>query len=62
MSSVVSVTTEEKDGEERERRNPFGNARIEVDDRELKTVSPGAWLSGLKTRLDTLATRLTYGN
>jgi hypothetical protein len=61
MSSVVSVTTDGKDGEGRERQNPFGESRIEVDDDDLRTVSPGAWLSGLKGRLDDLATRLTYG-
>ncbi len=61
MSSVVSVTTDGKDSEDRERHDPFGTARIEVDDDDLRTVSPGAWLSGLQARLDNLATRLTYG-
>ncbi|MFC7156430.1 hypothetical protein ACFQPA_13355 [Halomarina halobia] len=58
MTSVVSVTLE--DDEERSR-DPYGDARIEVADREARLVSPGAWLGGLKSRLDEAATRLTYG-
>ncbi|WP_254545511.1 hypothetical protein [Halomarina pelagica] len=61
MTSVVSVTLEDE-ADDRERvRDPFGDARIEVDDREARLVSPGAWLGGLKSRLDEAATRLTYG-
>lgn len=55
MSSVVDVTD---DGTER---NPFGDARIEVDDDQLRALSPSAWLGGVKRRLDDVATRLTYG-
>ncbi|GAB6860983.1 hypothetical protein ACFR97_01815 [Haloplanus litoreus] len=60
MSSVVSVASENDDGGERER-DPFGSARIEVDERQLRTVSPAAWLGRVKRRLDAFATRLTYG-
>lgn len=59
MSSVVDVTGD--DDEERAGRDPFGTARIEVDDAELRKLSPGAWLGGVTQRLDDLATRLTYG-
>ncbi|MBV0923692.1 hypothetical protein KTS45_05705 [Halomicroarcula limicola] len=54
MSTVVDTA----DGDESD---PFGTARIEVDDEEARTVSPAAWLAGLKDRLDDAATRLTYG-
>ncbi len=58
MSTVVSSTLDE----EGRARDPYGDARIEVDDDEARRVSPGAWLSGVKDRLDAVATRLTYGN
>ncbi|MBX0293446.1 hypothetical protein [Haloarcula nitratireducens] len=54
MSTVVDTT----DGQGSD---PFGTARIEVDDGEARAVSPAAWLAGLKDRLDDAATRLTYG-
>jgi hypothetical protein len=56
MSSVVDAAC---DGESAD--DPFGDARIEVDERELRAVSPGAWLSDLKARIDAVATDLTYG-
>ncbi|MFC7018312.1 MULTISPECIES: hypothetical protein [Haloarcula] len=55
MTTVVDAT----DGGERE--DPFGDRRIEVDDSAARLVSPAAWLSGLKGRVDDVATRLTYG-
>jgi len=58
MSSVVSVASAEGDDEERD---PFAGSRIEVDEEQLRTVSPGAWLGRVKRRLDDYATRLTYG-
>jgi hypothetical protein len=61
MSSVVDVS-QNGDGEEETRsRDPFGEKRIEVDERQLRAVSPGAWLGGVKRRLDEFATRITYG-
>jgi hypothetical protein len=62
MSSVVDVSRSGDGGDDESRsRDPFGEARIEVDERQLRAVSPGAWLGGVKTRLDEFATRLTYG-
>lgn len=57
MSSVIGAS----DDGTREERNPFAGDRIELSDRELRAVSPSAWLGGLKSRIDELATRLTYG-
>ncbi|MFB6194548.1 MAG: hypothetical protein ABEI80_00115 [Haloplanus sp.] len=57
MSSVVDVAS---DGDD-EARDPFAGARIEVDEKRLRTVSPAAWLGRVKRRLDAVATRLTYG-
>jgi hypothetical protein len=53
MSSVAGVMEEEHD--------PFAGGRIEVDDGELRAVSPGVWLGRIKSRLDDWATRITYG-
>ena len=62
MSSVVDVTGDgDGDDETSTDRDPFGTARIEVDDADLRKLSPGAWLGGVKRRLDDVATRLTYG-
>ena len=60
MSSVVDVSQDDGEAESGSR-DPFGEQRIEVDERQLRAVSPGAWLSGVKTRLDEFATRITYG-
>lgn len=61
MTSVTGMTNGGKDDEERAERDPFAGARIELTDDELRSASPSAWLSGLKSRLDKVATRLTYG-
>jgi hypothetical protein len=65
MSSVVDFTENGGDSDDespaRADRDPFGDARIEVDDAELRATSPSAWLGGLKQRLDEFATRITYG-
>nr|WP_321168756.1 hypothetical protein [Salinigranum salinum] len=61
MSSVVDVSRSSDGDDDGRTRDPFGEARIEVDERQLRAVSPGAWLGGVKTRLDEFATRITYG-
>lgn len=61
MTSVTEAATEGKSDDERASTDPFADARIELSDRELRRVSPSAWLAGAKHRLDTVVTRLTYG-
>ncbi|RCU47222.1 hypothetical protein DU504_07845 [Haloplanus salinus] len=58
MSSVVGVASADDEDDERD---PYAGARIEVDERQLRAVSPAAWLGRLKRRLDDYATRFTYG-
>lgn len=41
--------------------DPYGEERIEVDADEVRTISPAAYLEGVKERLDDWATRVTYG-
>jgi hypothetical protein len=61
MTSVVSMATDDENGE-RAGRNPFDGPRIEVPESELRTVSKHqVWLGRVKRRLDEVATRLTYG-
>lgn len=61
MTSVTGMATDGKSDGEQAERDPFAGARIELSDTELRSVSPGAWLAGLKRRLDEIATRLAYG-
>lgn len=61
MTSVVGLAAENGDG--REGRNPFDGDRIELDDDELRSVSPHVVALGrLKDRLDRWATAVTYGH
>ncbi|WP_394327777.1 hypothetical protein [Halogeometricum limi] len=57
MSTVVDTASEGS-----ETANPFDGDRIELSDRELRATSPGAWLSGVVSRLDDAASRLVYGS
>jgi hypothetical protein len=61
MSSVVGVTASDDDEGRRAERDPYAGDRIEVDENQLRAVSPAAWLGRVKRRLDDYATRLTYG-
>ncbi len=60
MTSVVDVAeTDEEEGGS----NPFEGARIEVSESAArKAAFPAVWLGRAKTRLDEIATRLTYGD
>ena len=60
MTSVVGVAAESEDGPSG--RNPFDGDRIELDDDELRSVSPHVVALGrLKERLDRWMTAATYG-
>lgn len=53
MSSVSGVMQRDHD--------PFEGERIEVEDTELRKVSPSVLLGRVRHRIDSLVTRLTYG-
>jgi len=53
MSSVAGTM----DGD----RDPFEGDRIEVEERDLRLVSPGVWLGGVKRRLDDWVAGIVYG-
>ncbi|SFB86518.1 hypothetical protein SAMN05444422_102462 [Halobiforma haloterrestris] len=58
MSTAVDVAR--SGHEDDEEPDPFGEARIEVDADELRTVAPGAWLSGVSSRLNDAIDRFTW--
>jgi hypothetical protein len=53
MSSVSGVMDDDHD--------PFEGDRIEVDESEVRKVSPSVVLGRVKRRIDRLATKITYG-
>ena len=61
MSTVVDAVSGDKSAEERAEHDPFGGERIEVDESEIRRVSPAGWLSDTKKRLDEMARRIAYG-
>ncbi|SIR57731.1 hypothetical protein SAMN05421752_10174 [Natronorubrum thiooxidans] len=60
MSVAVDVANSDRDADERTARNPYGEDRIEVDEDQLRTLSPSAWLGALSSRLDGVANRLIW--
>lgn len=61
MSTAVDVASAGREDEDAPDRDPFGEKRIEVDERALRTASPAAWLSGVSDRLASTVDRLTWG-
>ncbi|WP_435068009.1 hypothetical protein [Haloplanus sp. C73] len=57
MSSVVGAAAATDDDAASD---PYDEDRIEVDERQLRAVSPAAWLGRLTRRLDEYVVRLTY--
>ncbi|WP_435161511.1 hypothetical protein [Halorubrum sp. SY-15] len=55
MSTVVDAVDGEED------RDPFGDARIEVDEAAIRRVSPAGILADAKRWLNDAVRRLTYG-
>jgi len=53
MSSVSGVMEEQHD--------PFDGERIEVEENDIRKVSPGVVLGRMKRRIDGFVTKLTYG-
>ena len=53
MSSVSGVMNEDHD--------PFEGERIEVEETQLRKVSPSVLLGRARQRIDSLVTKLTYG-
>ncbi|SFS47832.1 hypothetical protein [Halostagnicola kamekurae] len=60
MSVAVDVANGDRDDDERAKRDPYGRDRIEVDERELKILSPDGWIAGLSSRLNDAAQRAIW--
>lgn len=60
MSVAVDLTNGDRDDDERADRNPYEQDRIEVDESELKRLSPDGWIDGLSSRLNDAAQRVTW--
>ncbi|MFC6764278.1 hypothetical protein [Natrinema soli] len=61
MSVAVDSATADAERGEPADRDPYGEARIEVDEDELRAISPSAWFSGLTARIDDAAQRIVWG-
>lgn len=61
VSVAVEATDADRGDEERAGRDPYGEARIEVDEDELRRLSPGAWLSGVAERIGAFGDRFAWG-
>ncbi|MFC6719724.1 hypothetical protein ACFQGT_12940 [Natrialbaceae archaeon GCM10025810] len=61
LSTAVDVASADREEDEGAARDPYGKARIEIDESDLRRVSPAAWLSRIATRLDEAGRRLTWG-
>lgn len=61
MSTVVGAVSEDVPPEEAAERDPFDGERIEIDESSIRRVSPAGYLSDLKTRINEIGQRLTYG-
>ena len=61
MSTVVDAVNADKPDEERAEHDPFGGERIEIDESDLRRVSPAGWLADQKAKLDAVARRIAYG-
>ncbi len=60
----MSVVVDAAEGEDEagQSREPFSGDRIEIDERKLARVSPGAWAGRLTSRLNDRLNRLIWGN
>jgi len=61
MTTVIDAVSGD-DEEPRSRRDPFNGDRIEVDEDQIRRISPAAWIGGITERIDDAATNLVYGN
>ncbi|GCF13856.1 hypothetical protein Harman_17910 [Haloarcula mannanilytica] len=57
--TVVVDAVDETAGEQI--RDPFGEDRIEVDQRDIERASPEAWIGRLSTRVNEAVSRYVWG-
>ncbi|MDS0254895.1 hypothetical protein [Haloarcula argentinensis] len=57
--TVVVDAVDETEGEKPH--DPFGDDRIEVDQRDIERVSPEVWMGRLSTRVNEAVSRYVWG-
>ncbi|OIB56760.1 hypothetical protein [Natrialba sp. SSL1] len=62
MSVAVEAAQTEQSDTDRATQDPYGDARIEVEESTLRRLSPDGWLSGVSTRVSERVRQLTWGN
>ncbi|SEH16198.1 hypothetical protein SAMN04487967_2488 [Natronorubrum sediminis] len=60
MSVAVDVVRAHQGTDEEGEYGPYSGERIEVEERELRYVSPGFWLSKLTSKLERATTRFVW--
>ncbi|ELY94751.1 hypothetical protein [Natrialba taiwanensis] len=60
-SIVVDAAQGDQHDGERGDRDPYGDARIEVDDAQLRRFSPDGWVTRVASELDAVMRRFTWG-
>jgi hypothetical protein len=57
----MTVVVDAVDDEGGSREDPFGDDRIEVEERQLERVSPDAWFGRLSVRVNNVVSRFAWG-
>ncbi len=57
----MTVVVDAVDDEETGREDPFGDDRIEVEERQLERASPEAWFGRVSSRINRVVSRFAWG-
>ncbi len=57
----MTVVVDAVDDEEQAHEDPFGDDRIEVEERQLERASPEAWFGRVSARVDRVVSRFAWG-
>jgi hypothetical protein len=57
----MTVVVDAVDDEEQSREDPFGDERIEVEERQLERASPEAWFGRVSARVNRVVSRFAWG-
>lgn len=57
----MTVVVDAVDDGSNAREDPFGDDRIEVEERQLERASPEAWFGRVSSRIDQVVSRFAWG-
>ncbi|MBB6644766.1 hypothetical protein [Halobellus ruber] len=57
----MTVVVDAVDDENATREDPFGDDRIEVEERQLERASPEAWFGRVSARVNRIVSRFAWG-